>query len=368
MNVKVITRHAPSNYGSLLQSIATIRTVESLGHECEIIDYLRPDERGYGGILSELALKPEWNKNPLKKAAYIAMRFPVLFLAQRKFDKFRKKYLKLTPEVKNHAQLSRLAADVFMTGSDQVWGPIGREPFDTAYMLDFVEKGRKVAYAASFGHTSFNGETQAAFHRLLPLYNHIGVRESHAVEIVKALGVETPKQVLDPTLLLSSDQWLEYVRPEDKAPEGKYILIYQIHNDPNLGKYADELSRRTGMPVYRVSPYLHQRLRPGKFIWLPSPGKFIAMIQHAQIMVTDSFHGTAFAINLNTPFVEILPGNGTSSRNRSLLDLTGLSDRVLTDYADFDMPLRKINFKPVNQIIAREREASLKYLKEILAE
>lgn len=367
MNVKVITRHAPSNYGSLLQSIATIRIIESFGHECEIIDYQRDDERGLGGIMTEVAAKPGWNNNFIKKLAYTAMRYPVLMFAQNRFDDYRRSYLKLTPRVSSHKELSGISADLFITGSDQVWGPIGRNDFDPAYLLDFVKDGRKAAYAASFGKTTFPPQAEEAFKKYLPGYDYVAVRESHAVEIVKKYGVTEVKQVLDPTLLLTSDQWEEYIRPEDKAPEGKYIIVYQIHNNPDLDRYAAELSRRTGLPLYRVSPFLHQFARPGKFVWLPTPGKFISMIKGAEIMVTDSFHGTAFAVNLNTPFVEILPGNGTSSRNRTLLDLTGLSDRILTDKEDFDLPMRKIDFGPVNEIIDRERESSLQYLKEILS-
>ena len=83
-------------------------------------------------------------------------------------------------------------------------------------------------------------------------------------------------------------------------------------------------------------------------------------------MVTDSFHGTAFAINFNTPFIEILPGNGTSSRNQSILQLTGLQDRIVTDMEDFSILDRQIDFRPVNEIIAREREKSLAMMRQLI--
>ena len=368
MNVKVITRHGPSNYGSLLQSIATIRTVERLGHECEIIDYMRDDERGLGCIITELNSKPGWNGNLLKRALYIAIRYPIMMLAQKRFDRYRKKYLKLTPRVSTHQELAQLSADAFITGSDQVWGPIGADDYDTAYLLDFVTEGKKVAYAASFGHTTFNEKTQEAFRRLLPLYHSLAVRENHAVDIVKDFVDKEPAQVLDPTLLLTASEWMDYVQSDDEAPQEKYILVYQIHNNPQLDVYASRLSETTGLPLYRMSPYLHQRSRGGKFIFLPTIGKFIMMIKHAAVMVTDSFHGTAFAINLNTPFVEILPGNGTNSRNQSILRLTGLQNRIVTDYNDFAMPLRPIDFNPVNAIIAAERKKSIRYLAEALGD
>ena len=76
----------PNNYGSLLQSIATQHIIETLGHQCEIINYVRKDERGLQGILSSMVSKKEWNENSLKKFAYIILRYPGEWMAQRAFD------------------------------------------------------------------------------------------------------------------------------------------------------------------------------------------------------------------------------------------------------------------------------------------
>lgn len=112
----------PNNYGSLLQSIATQHIIETLGHQCEIINYVRKDERGLQGILSSMVSKKEWNENSLKKFAYIILRYPGEWMAQRAFDRMRKLHLKLTPACYTQKELKLLKADVFMTGSDQVWG------------------------------------------------------------------------------------------------------------------------------------------------------------------------------------------------------------------------------------------------------
>lgn len=83
-------------------------------------------------------------------------------------------------------------------------------------------------------------------------------------------------------------------------------------------------------------------------------------------MVTDSFHGTAFAINLNTQFIEVLPNTQTRSRNQSILQLTGLQDRIVTDFNDFSLANKKIDFEKVNNIIATERLKSIEALKTII--
>ena len=147
MDIKVITRHAPSNYGSLLQSIATITTLERLGHKCEIIDYIRDDEHGLSAVKTNLNNKQRWSGNSLKKLAYIVLRYPEEKKAELNFREMRRKYLKLTQLCRTHDDLKRLDADIFMTGSDQVWGPTLNGHYDEAYFLSFVKDKRKIAYA-----------------------------------------------------------------------------------------------------------------------------------------------------------------------------------------------------------------------------
>ena len=85
MDIKVITRHARFNYGSLLQSMATLKIVRRLGHKCCIIDYIRDDEYGLKSILMSLDRKKEWNNNFLKKLLYVMLRYPEEYWAQRRF-------------------------------------------------------------------------------------------------------------------------------------------------------------------------------------------------------------------------------------------------------------------------------------------
>lgn len=367
MDVKVITRHMPSNYGSLLQTLATQKVIERFGHTCSIIDYERPDERGYQAVKTALNQKEGWRSNPLKKAIYIALRYPTEALAERKFDKMRKELLHLTPLCQSTEDLSRLKADVFMTGSDQVWGPMMNGQYDKAYFLDFVREGQRVSYAGSFGKTEFTHETIEAYRKMLSRYDALTVREDAALDMLKEWGLPCKGQVLDPTLLLTADEWLQMVG-EGKAPcKGQYILVYQIHNDPALNAFAKQLAARQGLPLVRVSVSLHQISRGGHLCYLPDLRGFIACIKHCRWMVTDSFHGTAFAINMNKQFVEVLPKNKTGSRNQSILRLTGLTHRIVSDVSDIQVVDTDIDYEKVNQNITKERAKSLALLKSILS-
>ena len=368
--LKVITRHAPSNYGSLLQSIATIRTIERLGHECEIIDYQRPDERGLKSVLTQASRKKAY-ANPMKKMLYVAIRYPLEKYAQVKFDKMRRKYLKMTPRCSSHQDLKKLEADVFMTGSDQVWGPTVDGRYDSAYFLQFVESHTpKLAYAASFGKTKFDERTVVEYKSLLAEYDKIAVRENSAVTMLHDWGLNNcVGQVLDPTLLLDSEEWKRLLVDESDSRkyEGKkYILVYQIHNDPKLSDYAKRLAKHADLALLRVNPILHQKVRGGKFICCPDLGEFLALIDNASCIVTDSFHGTCFAINFGKQFIEILPNNATGTRNQSILELTGLSNCILRDFNDYSLIDELIDYGKVHEILKNERAESIQVMKDLL--
>ena len=370
MKIKVITRHAPSNYGSLLQSIATIKMMEGMGHDCEIIDYQRPDERGLSGVLTQLRQKDGYG-NPIKRLAYIALRYPIEKYAQMKFDSMRERYLKKTARCYNHEDLKRLKADAFITGSDQVWGPMMNGRYDSAYFLQFVSPGsKKLAYAASFGKAKFDEQTISDYKSMLAGYEKIAVREKSALELIDGWGLKNcVGQVLDPTLLLNKEDWKRLLVIEsdnDKYKNRKYILVYQIHNDPKLSDYAKRLARYTGMELLRVNPMLHQKSRGGKFICCPDLGAILALIDNASCILTDSFHGTCFAINFGKQSIEILPNNATGTRNQSILQQTGLSGRILRDFNNYSLVNEIIDYQKVWMVLEEERKKSVRILKDMI--
>lgn len=370
MKIAVITRHAITNYGSFLQSFATQKILERMGHTCYIIDYVRHDEEYRNIEKTMLKQKPEWNSFIVKKIVYLLTRQPESIIAGRKFEKYRKEYLNLTHRYSSTTDIlnDSLVYDCYMTGSDQVWGPIGSDMYDDNYFLSFASNSAyKISFASSFGRINQNDDVVKHFKELLGKYNHILVREDSAANMINRMGL-TAQQVLDPTLLLDKSYWEEMIRLEANKQHFKYgyILIYQLHNNSQLGKYAVLLSKKTGKKLVRISSSLHQVIREGNFIYCPKPFDFLYLIKNADCLITDSFHGTAFAINLNTPFIEILPQNGTNTRNISILNLMGLNDRILVKDNEFDLFEKKIDFDRVNSILNRERNKSECILRDVL--
>ena len=367
MKVAVITRHAVFNYGSLLQTIATGQCLEDMGYECEIIDYQRKDE-DYRTIARTLVKKnKKWNRNPVTRLIYCTMQSPKFRLMGRHFEKMREGVLKTTKRYSSYEELKKdkPAADIYMTGSDQVWGPIGVDSYDPAYFLGFVEEGdRKISYAASFGKTVFTENLLEAMKGYLTRYDGIAVREKSAAETISGMNVPASLyQVLDPTLLLDSEYWDKMIKEEYKE---KYILIYQLHNNPRMLEYAYALAEEKGLPLVTMSSTAQHLAHNGsKHVFLPSLSEWLGYIKNAAFMITDSFHGTAFAINFNTQFVNVLP-EGTATRNQSILELTGLKNRIVENYEDFSCFDQKIDFSKVNEIIEQQRAVSFQIWRELL--
>ena len=368
MKVDIITRHSVPNYGSLLQSYATQKVIEEMGFESEIINYTRYEER-YKNLVNTLIKGKKWNKNIITRTIYKMIQKPNYTKMYRKFEKYRKNFLKESrleygslQELKDNVP----EADVYCSGSDQIWGKIGTVEYDEAYFLKFIEDRTKrcIAYSSSFGKEEIDGSLEKNIKKLLENYSDILVREDTAKSILKKHGIENVEQVLDPTLLLNKEQWSN-LASKVKNKQKKYILVYQLHDNKSFDKYAKEFSKKTGLKLLRISPSIYHITRSGKLIYLPNQYEFLSLFQNAEYVLTDSFHATVFSIIFNRKFVDILPGK-TSTRIISILKLTGLQDRILTKYDDFSFVNKTINFSECNTIIENERKRSIELLKKAI--
>jgi len=363
MKISLITRHAVTNCGSLLQTMATQQIVEELGHTCEIIDYIRKDEEYIRSEITEVKRKPKYN-NWIKKMVYLGLRLPTSIWVGMKFEKARKKYLNLSKRYRQIEQLNADIpnADIYMTGSDQVWGLVGNGVFDDAYGLAFTkEKDKRIAYAASFGQALLSKEQRWYYQELLTRYDQITVREDKAVEILKDMRINST-QVLDPTLLLDEVYWGKYTT----HIKDDYILIYQVQNDKRVNEYAKKIAKEKGLKLIRISTSFHQVSRVGTFKWILNIERFLSYIKNAKCVVTNSFHGTTFAINFNVPFMTVLPNDNTESRNMSILKLTGLADRIVSDENLETLINETMDFSEANEILRGERAKSIAILKRMI--
>lgn len=368
MKIDIITRHAIPNYGSILQSYATQKAIEQLGHDSEIINYIKSDETNKNTVLTNCNIKGTGIKTKIKRILYYIVQSPNVSRMNRHFTKFREKYLKQTPiEYNSSEELKQKLpqADIYCTGSDQVWGKIGKDEYDKNYFLDFAPSNKKcITYAASFGVDKLPKDLDENLENLLKKYDDILVRENSAENIIKEKGLKNVKQVLDPTLLLDKEKW-NNICEKTKLDGKKYILVYQLHHNKEMENYVKNLEKHTKLPIYRVHPSLFYMMKPGKYINMPTPGQFVSYIKNAEYIVTDSFHGTVFSLIFNKNFVDILPGK-TSTRITSILQLVGLENRIVRDYNNYHWLEEKIDYRNANKILEQERQKSLNEFKSAI--
>jgi len=365
MKISLITMHRVPNYGSVLQTYATSKILNDLGHTVEVIDYIPRRLLLSNTIISEALYK---NKLllPLNLLYSALVNVPKLGM----YNKFLQKYLKIS-KVKYHeiGDLKNLTpdGDVFISGSDQVWNTFYDGFIDPSFFLDFVPANKKrIAYASSFGRSSLENNEFDILKNYISKYDHLSVRESSGVDIIQKMGREDVAHVLDPTFLLSKDQWSNLY--SGKIYKDKYILMYTVNKDEGrLMKLVKEIADAKNLKIY----YLHNGLKGlkgcDKIFRNQTPEEFLSLFAQAEYVVATSFHGTAFALNFNKPFISVLPQK-FRARVESILNLTGLQSRMIIDDFTLDTALAPIDFTHANSILKNEKLRSINYLKSSLTE
>lgn len=364
--VAIISRHAISNYGSLLQAFALEQTIRDLGYDAQTIDYIRKEEKSWHLCKVELT-KSRWNANLLTRAVFYAVNIPNRARQFSRFGKFRRELLHLTREYSSidEMKIEPPKADLYCTGSDQVWNETIYDQLDWAYFLTFLGNQKRIAYAASFGKDNVKGELKTQVRDALSKYNRISVREQSGQVILSDLGV-SGIVALDPTLLLSREKWEEVIG-ETKTPQEKYILFYQIHKNDALVDYALRYAKKIGCKIINISVSFTQKHAGMELKCLPSYQEVLALFKGAHCIVTDSFHATAFSINFNKQFVTILP-KLSASRIKSILATMGLENRVLTNTNDLDLPEKQIDYSLINPKLKNLRKESISWLDAAIKE
>ena len=368
MKIDMITLHRAQNYGSVLQAFALQKKMEEIGHEVRVLDY-HPERYTNKGWLRRLKNKSPKFKNPFILFVAKMLIYPSYLRKEWVFNTFLNKYVKLTcfkfatNEVAKQMELK--GADAYCTGSDQVWNSHWNEGVEKALFLDFVPKNKLIfSYAASIGLSELPVDEVDIIRLLLDKYEYLSVREDTGVRILHELGRIDTVQSLDPTLLMTKEEWNNYT---DNRYEGKqYILTYNLHHDSEVDKYAHALSCKYGIPIWNISYNWHDFVRKGHLCWCPSVEKFLGLIKHARFVIADSFHATVFSIIFERPFVTITP-EVASSRVSSILNLLGIGERNLCKFVDTSIIETSIDYPSVKRRLSYEQQMSMDYLRMVTA-
>lgn len=363
--IGIVTLLGYFNYGNRLQNYALQEIIKSFGYEVESLIF---DDKPF---LTEL----QDNRSFVQKLGTLTptkLLKILINLSRKQKNKKRLQNIQSNREEKflNFSKNFILEKkydpndnyEAFIVGSDQVWNPnyILNKP---QYLLMFADPEKRISYAASIGISELPIEAKSIYKKELEMFRHISVREDVGAKIVRDLIGNTPPVVLDPTLLLSKQQWLNIANRASNRPNKKYILTYFLGELPSKAtKIIDFLQQRSDFDIINLAQMSEVET------YETSPSEFLDYFEHTDFVLTDSFHAVAFSIIFEKDFVAF-KREGThdmSSRMDTILNLTELTSRKASQ-VDMNQ-LQGINFNNAKNKLEIAKRNSLKYLEEALKE
>lgn len=361
------------NYGTILQAYA-LKNVLGSFYDCEIVNYK--------GENSKYKFKDLFDKRSRKLViARVEEKLAELLLKKtysiphnekvRKFSTFIDDYLEVDHNYITKVELEKLQYKYYVCGSDQIWNPCH---FDSTFFLDFVKSGKKIAYAPSFGVYGLDDypKEKELIKKYLKSFDTISVREVTGQSIIEKLVGEKVPLCLDPTLLLSKNDWDTFSSNSEYSFPDKYIYCLFLGNYKQhmrkVNKIADILELKSYLHCYNLIDYFGKEY---KFKDL-SPVDFVSAIKNASFVCTDSFHATVFAILFHKPFICYKRFSekekfSQNSRIENLLQLTGFSDRLGLESKSVS-ELLDVSFSISDEWINSMKAQSIHYLQKAFNE
>lgn len=374
MRIGIITQPLHSNYGGLLQNYALQQVLLRMGHEPITIDQKNVPPPLYivlGSAIKTLLLKSV-GKGKLRKLP-LSKRQNECILCNIK--SFVDNYIRHTPKVEGYKEIKTMAEnlllDAFIVGSDQVWRPCYNRHLYHSF-LDFAIswKVKKVAYAASFGVDSWEytvRQTQKC-KELIQLFDAVSVREKSGIALCSDYFNREACQMLDPTMLLSAEDYIKLVEQESEPPSKGNLLIYILDNELNKTDLVAKIAEELGLMPFSVKDGgWKKRLDKMEMLTHPSVTSWLRGFMDAEFVICDSFHGSVFSIIFNKPFIVIPNKNRGNTRFDSLLQLFGLESRFI-EGNDWSVVFEPIDWGKVNQRKRVLQQDALAFLSSTLQE
>ncbi len=388
--VALLSYHFWYNYGTCFQAYALWKCLKEEGIESEYIDigwkypipldlyltnhwiYQRPG-CSYVYIIRHFTrcIKSAIRQRKLSMTAYVDY---VLYSNNKKFDSFHRHYIKESQPYDTEV-LATIESkyQMFIVGSDQVWNPNNCDKkYYVHFLLDFVKDfSKKISYASSIGVTEVSKEYESLLFQYLKDFSHISCREKTGKELLENLLNKKVEHVLDPTLLLTADKWRKLAK-YDKRNDA-YIMCYILGDKQNIVEFAMKLARKKGRDLVIVTATPSIIMKYSSYIATGiGPREFIGLLSKCSCFITDSFHGTVFAINFNKNFYSFMKRSGDyySSDNSRIPDILrqfNLLNRLIENDTTFFSD-EEIDFTEANLILEKERHKSKSYLLNCLIE
>ena len=355
--------HKVLNYGSAVQAYALQTFLVNRGYNVELIDYVYPND--YHKSLQKvpflkMLLVNLWQLlwgNPGRKKNKRFVEFYETMYRLSPYTYFSQEALAVNPPI----------YDIYLTGSDQVWNP-KYIAFDTSFMLSFVKEGVKIAYSASFATNNIPKDFQDIYANCLKEYKAISVRERNGCEVVKELTGCDATTVLDPTFLLPKEDWRLLAKSSSLEITEPYILVYVLGYSfnpyPYIINFIKYAQKKNGYKVVllNISNLKSIFLKNVVRLQSASPQDFVNLFNNASLVITDSFHGTAFSLIMERPFYSIVNAHPSKDdRVSNLLYMVGADRREIRCGSNFPTSF-EMDFTIVNNRLQQLRNKSIAFL------
>lgn len=365
------------NFGSQLQVLATMKKVEELGYQTEIIRYrkkLTPKfvMQTIPRLFNVAFIKSKLNKRKKKRKvnSYPDIKSKVEMRNER-FDGFVRTYFtNLSKPYEGWENLVRYSAneyDMFLCGSDQLWLPhnLGSH----FYTLEFAPDDKpKIAYATSFGVSEIPRYQRRATAHYLKRFSSLSTRELAGQKIIEQITGKKVPVVCDPTLLFDRNGWKKII-PEKKVIDQPYVFCYFLGNNEQHRDVAEEFCKETGLELVScpfLDNFVERDIDFGNVqLYDMDAADFVNLIRGAEYILTDSFHGSVFSILHHKQFMVFnrftVGADSRNSRIDSLCELLGLEERRFNgEIADIK---KYIDYDNIEEKLTILRNDSYKYLR-----
>ena len=349
-----------TNYGSALQSWALHQAVNRQGQgrwESVLVDYC-PDILRDKDPLNPM--KNMWDQDEAS-LRMCRLSLPAIRENFHKFDAFYHNRFARTAKSYTSENFNDVVADEcldgFICGSDTIFC-MDEFGFDDGYYANYpcMKNGYAVSYAASFGDPTLTPEVCATLNERLQNFKAFGLREEQMVPYVREHTNVPVQRVVDPTLLLTSEDYDRIVAPRQEKE--KYLLLYARRYNPEMEAYAEQVATEKGLKIIEIS-LRATNAEKHRMFYEAGVEEFLSLVKHADYVVTNSFHGMIFAVQYRRPFV-IFSRFQCNNKIEEILRLFGLPQRMLVT-RDQTVP-DEIDYDAVHSRIDAAREKSLAFL------
>lgn len=356
-----------TNYGSALQTWALHQAINSLSNnrwEAILVDYC-PDILADKDPLNPF--KNMWDQDE-ESRRMCNLTMPAIRENYKKFDTFYNSQFKRTSKKYTASNFDEILEnenlDGFVCGSDTIFCP-DEFGFDDGYYANYecMKHGYTVAYAASFGDAHFTEESYDTLNDRLQNFKAIGLRENLMVSYVQAHTQVPVQKVIDPTLLLTGDEY-ERIISKEKI-DGKYLLIYSRRYNPRMEKYAENIAKKNGWKIVDISLRAVNAEKGHIMAYDAGVEEFLSLVKNAEYVVTNSFHGLIFSVQFKRNFM-IFSREQCDTKIEEVLELFGINDRLMVT-GDEKEP-KGIDYEVVQSRISAARKESLNFLNMELEE